>query len=666
MFKLTSKLALSNLVKNRSLYYPFALATVLATAILYSFVSLAHSPNMETSYGGTAARMTLQFGIHVIQIAVLILITYANSFVMKNRSRELGVYSLLGMEKKHLLVMTFFELCVFYLVTVGLGILSGLALDKMLYAVLLKLMGMPAVLASTFQWQNVLMTLASLGIAFAVILLLNSTRLLRYSSLHLVKEKKAGEKKGRFLFLQTLLGLLLMGVAYYMALTVTKPVAAIGNFFIAVVMVIIATYLLFNAGSITLLKFLKKRKGYYYKTQNFISVSNLISRMRKNAAGLATISILSTMLLVTLVGTINIYVGGQDYITTLHPKDYNVSVVLPKSTDQKEALLDKAQQVAQDSGLKKPSYTTYLYQSAFITKLAGNDVTVPMQRELESDTSILTKSAGTITVINRQDYEKMTGEKIDLADNETLVYGKNISLNKDKPLRVNGKDWKIKQLLSSNFTHGEVPNPNDVTMEQGLYMVVNDVKEVNLDVDHYYYIGVASETKGSKKFVEQVQLGLRDALDQEQAQDGSFATASDRYSAEKSYQELTGTLLFIGVFLSVIFLLGAVLVIYYKQISEGYEDRDGFIILQKVGLDEKQTRSTIQKQILTVFFLPLIFAFLHVAAVFHMLRLIVALLGVTNLPLLIQTTLATCGVFLLTYILVFLLTSRSYRKIVAR
>ena len=666
MFKLTSKLALSNLIKNRSLYYPFALATVLATAILYSFVSLAHSPNMETSYGGTAARMTLQFGIQVIQIAVLILITYANSFVMKNRSRELGVYSVLGMEKRHLLVMTFFELCVFYLGTVGLGVLSGLALDKMLYAVLLKLMGMPAVITSTFQWQNVWMTLASLGVAFAVILLLNSTRLLRYSSLNLMKEKKAGEKKGRFLWVQTLLGLLLMGVAYYMALTVTKPVAAIGNFFIAVIMVILATYLLFNAGSITLLQFLKKRKAYYYKTQNFISVSNLISRMRKNAAGLATISILSTMLLVTLVGTINIYVGGQDYITTLHPKDYNVSVVLPKSTDQTETLLDKVQQVAQDTGLKKPNYTAYLYQSSFIMKLAGNAITVPMQGELDSDPSILTKSAGTITVINRQDYEKMTGEKIDLADDETLVYGKNISLNKDKPLRVNGKDWKIKQILPSNFTHGKIPNPNDVAMEQGLYMVVNDSKAVGLDAAHYYYIGIASDTKGSKKFVEQVQLALRDTLDQDQPQDGSYAMASDRHSAEKSYQELTGTLLFIGVFLSVIFLLGAVLVIYYKQISEGYEDRDGFIILQKVGLDEKQTRSTIRKQILTVFFLPLIFAFLHIAAVFHMLRLIVALLGVTNLPLLIQTTLATCGVFLLTYILVFLLTSRSYRKIVAR
>ena len=312
MFKLTNKLALSNLVKNRSLYYPFALATIVATAILYSFVSLAYSPNLESTYGGSAARTTLQFGIWVIQIAVLILVTYANSFVMKNRSKELGVYSILGMEKHQLLLMTFFELFYFALVTVGLGLGLGLVLDKLLFAVLLKFMGLKVVIASTFQWLNVFTVLVSLSVAFAIILLLNSIRLLRYSSLHLMREKKAGEKKGRFLGLQTFLGLGLLAMAYYIALTVEKPVAAILNFFIAVLMVVLATYLLFNAGTITLLQFLKKRKRYYYKTQNFISVSNLISRMRKNAAGLATISILSTMLLVTLVGSLNIYVGGKD------------------------------------------------------------------------------------------------------------------------------------------------------------------------------------------------------------------------------------------------------------------------------------------------------------------------------------------------------------------
>ena len=198
MFKLTSKLALSNLVKNRSLYYPFVLSTIVATAILYSFISLTYSSNMETTYGGTAARMTLQFRIWVIQIAVLILVTYANSFVMKNRSKELGIYSILGMEKRHLLTMTFIELCLLYTGVVGLGIICGMLLDKLLYALLLKFMGMPVVLISTFQWSNIWLTLVSLGLAFVIILFLNSMRLLRYSSLHLMREKKAGEKKRNF------------------------------------------------------------------------------------------------------------------------------------------------------------------------------------------------------------------------------------------------------------------------------------------------------------------------------------------------------------------------------------------------------------------------------------------------------------------------------------
>ena len=221
MFKLTSKLALSNLIKNRSLYYPFVLSTIVATAILYSFISLTYSSNMETTYGGTAARMTLQFGIWVIQIAVLILVTYANSFVMKNRSKELGIYSILGMEKRHLLTMTFIELCLLYTGVVGLGIICGMLLDKLLYALLLKFMGMPVVLTSTFQWSNIWLTLVSLGLAFAVILFLNSIRLLRYSSLNLMREKKAGEKRGKFLGLQTLLGVILMGVAYYIALIIS-------------------------------------------------------------------------------------------------------------------------------------------------------------------------------------------------------------------------------------------------------------------------------------------------------------------------------------------------------------------------------------------------------------------------------------------------------------
>ncbi|MBX9075409.1 FtsX-like permease family protein [Streptococcus anginosus] len=658
MFKLTNKLAISNLIKNRSLYYPFALATIVATAILYSFVSLAYSPNLEASYGGSAARMTLQFGIWVVQIAVLILITYANSFVMKNRSRELGLYSILGMEKRHMLLMTFFEMLYFFLVTVGLGIGLGLLLDKLLFAVLLKFMGMKVVIASTFQWSNIFTVLASLGVAFALILFLNSTRLLRYSSLHLMREKKAGEKKGRFLGLQTLVGLGLLAAAYYIALTVDKPVSAIATFFIAVLMVIFATYLLFNAGTITLLQFLKRRKKYYYKTQNFISVSNLIFRMRKNAAGLATISILSTMLLVTLVGSINIYVGGKDYLTTLYPKDYNIMVTSAK-TDKNAALLQTVKEVAREKGLTDARYEDYSYQFSMISKINGNQLTIAETTEGLS-VEETQKMIAPFLVISRQEYEKMTGKKVDLADNEALLYAKNLRINQKQALTINGKSWNIKEHLTTDFAHGKIVNPSGMVSQKNMYMVVNNPSQVGLKSFYTYYIGIQS----SNKQVD-LQESIFNAL-QQQGQESGNISLSERYRIEKDYQGVIGTLLFIGIFLSTIFLLGTVLVIYYKQISEGYEDREGFIILQKVGLDEKQTKATIRKQIITVFFLPLIFAFLHIAVAFHMLQLIVALLGATNIPLLIQTTIATCGVFLLVYILVFVMTSRSYQKIVAQ
>lgn len=659
MFKLTNKLALSNLVKNRSLYYPFALATIVATAILYSFVSLAYSPNLESTYGGSAARTTLQFGIWVIQIAVLILVTYANSFVMKNRSKELGLYSILGMEKRHLLLMTFFEMFYFSLVTIGLGLALGLLLDKILFAVLLKFMGMKVVIASTFQWLNVFIVLASLGLAFVLILFLNSTRLLRYSSLHLMKEKKAGEKKGRFLGLQTLLGLGLLAVAYYIALTVEKPVAAIFNFFIAVLMVVLATYLLFNAGTITLLQFLKKRKRYYYKIQNFISVSNLISRMRKNAAGLATISILSTMLLVTLVGSINIYVGGKDYMTSLHPKDYNISIT-SRTMAKNAAILQAVKDVVHKKGIRDAKYEDYSYQISSISKINGNQLTIP-ENTARLNVEEAQKSMATFLVISSQEYEKMAGSKVNLTDNETLLYTKNLQINQKQDLTINGKSWKIKERLTTDFAHGKIANASSMVSQKMMYLVVNQPSQVGLKDGYTYFIGIQSANKKVN-----LQESIFNALHNQQGKESKIISVSERYRIEKEYQGVIGTLLFIGIFLSTIFLLGTVLVIYYKQISEGYEDREGFIVLQKVGLDEKQTKATIRKQIVTVFFLPLIFAFLHIAVAFHMLQLIVALLGATNVALLIRTTIITCAIFLLVYILVFTLTSRSYRKIIAR
>ena len=663
MFKLSSKLAFSNLKQNRKLYYPFALAVILTTMILYSFIALASTPHLEDSYGGGAARTVLGFGSFVVQLVVIILVAYANGFVMKNRSKELGLYSVLGMEKKHLLIMTLWELLFFYVLTVGVGLGLGLLFDRLIFALLLKCMGLPVVIQSTFQLGAVIDTLLGLALAFGLILLLNSFRLLRYSSLHLMQQKKAGEKKGRFLLVQTLLGLGLLGIAFYIALTVERPVAAVQGFFIAVILVILATYLLFNAGSITFLRFLKGRKSYYYKPENFISVSNLIARMRKNAAGLATISILSTMVLVTLTGSLNIFIGGQNYLDTVYPSDYMISVGhMPSDAETEPVIKDVQAQIkktADATNLSDYQVAQTTYWSAEIRKIDGRSLEVYEQAGQEM------KTEGTVYFFDQATYEQLTGQKVELGENEILAYGYQYPGRLDSQLEINGKTFTIKQKLDSNFIQGKIPQNALFQHQMGLYLVLPDLSQLGLKVDKNLEFAINAKNKDNKDFTGDVTKELY-STDKMSQYGATYFGGYERYSIEKEWRETAGTLLFIGIFLSVIFLLATVLVIYYKQISEGHEDRDNFVILQQVGLDQKQTGTTIRKQILTVFFLPLFFSFLYLGVAYKMIAKIVAILGATNAGLVLQTTLAICAVFFISYVLVFLLTSRSYRKIVVR
>ena len=663
MFKLSSKLAFSNLKQNRKLYYPFALAVILTTMILYSFIALASTPHLEDSYGGGAARTVLGFGSFVVQLVVIILVAYANGYVMKNRSKELGLYSVLGMEKKHLLIMTLWELLFFYVLTVGVGLGLGLLFDRLIFALLLKCMGLSVVIQSTFQIGAVLNTLLGLALAFGLILLLNSFRLLRYSSLHLMQQKKAGEKKGRFLLVQTLLGLGLLGIAFYIALTVERPVAAVQGFFIAVILVILATYLLFNAGSITFLRFLKGRKSYYYKPENFISVSNLIARMRKNAAGLATISILSTMVLVTLTGSLNIFIGGQNYLDTVYPSDYMISVGhMPSDAETEPVIKDVQAQIkktADATNLSDYQVAQTTYWSAEIRKIDGRSLEVYEQAGQEM------KTEGTVYFFDQATYEQLTGQKVELGENEILAYGYQYPGRLDSQLEINGKTFTIKQKLDSNFIQGKIPQNALFQHQMGLYLVLPDLNQLGLKVDKNLEFSINAKNKDNKDFTGDVTKELY-STDKMSQYGATYFGGYERYSIEKEWRETAGTLLFIGIFLSVIFLLATVLVIYYKQISEGHEDRDNFVILQQVGLDQKQTGTTIRKQILTVFFLPLFFSFLYLGVAYKMIAKIVAILGATNAGLVLQTTLAICAVFFISYVLVFLLTSRSYRKIVVR
>ena len=667
MFKLSSKLAFSNLKQNRKLYYPFALAVILTTMILYSFIALATTPHLEASYGGRTARAVLGFGSFVVQLVVVILVAYANGYVMKNRSKELGLYSVLGMEKKHLLVMTLWELLIFYILTVGAGLGLGLLFDRLIFALLLKCMGLPVVIQSTFQVGAVLNTLFGLALAFALILLLNSFRLLRYSSLHLMQQKKAGEKKGRFLLVQTLLGLGLLGIAFYLALTAERPVAAVQRFFIAVILVILATYLLFNAGTITFLRMLKGRKSYYYKPENFISVSNLIARMRKNAAGLATISILSTMVLVTLTGSLNLFIGGQNYLDTMYPSDYNISVGHMTSEAETEPVIEEVQaqikKVADETHLSDYQVAQTTYWSAEIRKIDGKVLEVYDQSDQETGQEL--KTEGVVYFFDQATYEQLTGQKVELGENEILAYGYQYPGRLDSQLEINGKSFAIKQKLDSNFIQGKLPQADLFQHQMGLYLVLPDLNQLGLKIDKNLEFSISAKNKENQDFIAGMAKELY-STDKMSQYGGTLFGGVDRYSMEKEWRESAGTILFIGVFLSVIFLLATVLVIYYKQISEGYEDRENFVILQQVGLDQKQTGTTIRKQILTVFFLPLFFSFLYLGVAYKMIAKIVALLGANNAGLVLQTTLAICAVFFISYILVFLMTSRSYRKIVVR
>ncbi|MET3557211.1 putative ABC transport system permease protein [Streptococcus rupicaprae] len=669
MFGLIRQLAVSNLLKNRSLYYPFVLATSLTIAIFYIFVSLTFNPGLQEVYGGAQVIMILGLGSFIVAVASLAIILYANSFVMKNRTKELGLYEILGLNKGHLVQMVGIELLLFGLISTGLGLGLGLLLDQLIYAILLKMMDWPVVLASTFQWSSVLATMILFAGIFFLTFLLNGVKLIRLKALELNKESKKGEKKGRFLGIQTLLGLGLLGGGYYLANIVKDPVTAISLFFIAVLLVMAATYLLFNAGITVFLRFLKKRAGYYYQPKNFISTSNLIFRMKKNAAGLATIAILSTMVLVTMAGGSSIYIGTNSFVEKSNP--HAISLKMDKQPQDPTALSDLSRLLddfKEKEQIPATKQVAYRYMMGAIAKMEGNTV-IPYNAETRG------LPEGAIFMVGTGDYQAMTGERVELKDGEAMLRVEGHQIDKNQPFVLNGQAFQIVEGEVENFIKGNVSDNLAGIFSKNVYMVVADAEEVLkqlpsydptsdqlTSLTQYYYVGLDTSLSRDQQLALEEPLN---ALLKEKFQDQTAVYSSFRARNQKEITTLFGSLFFIGMLLTVIFMLGTVLVIYYKQVSEGYEDRENFVILQKVGLDEDQTRQTIRKQVLVVFLLPLVCAFVHLAAAFTMLDKILHLFVPMSTLHILQVTLGVCLVFLLVYLMVFAITSRSYRKIVS-
>ncbi|MGQ7381395.1 ABC transporter permease [Streptococcus suis] len=667
MFGLTVRLALTNLKKNRRLYFPYALMTIVSTAIAYIFASLAFHPDLGQVKGADGVTMVLGFGMIVVMLAVAIMVFYANSFVMKQRSKEFGVYSILGLEKKHLLLMTFLENLVFAASSILTGLLLGLALDKLFYALLLKVMQMPVVLASTFQLKSLVTVLIYLFGIFALVSLFNIGKLGLTDSLKLVQGKKRGDKKSGFLWLQTLLALILLGAGYAIAQLVTSPLTAIPSFFGATLLVIFGTYLLFHAGVISLLNWLKQRQTYYYKPENFISVSNLIFRMRKNALGLATITILSSMFLVTMVGGLNIYIGGKDYIANQNPNDFSITVRLAG-----ESSLERVQEWADASletaELPVESKVVYPYQQAYFSDVTNQHVR--FLKDEEASGMDFSDRVGIGFVLDQASYEKMTGEKLQLASDQVAIYSKGVQYQAGQTLTFDEKEMEVAQVLPKNVTLGHLPDHGSFLLSQYLVIVVQDLAVFENQAENRYYMGFESSLSEEEQ-VDSQEIFLSSTFESELWSSNILPDGTNSISlayrayAMRSFFSFAGSLFFIGLLLSLIFLMAVVLVIYFKQISEGYEDRDRFVIMTKVGLDEDQTRQSIRKQLLTVFFLPILLAFVHLAFAYKMLSSILLSIGVVNAGLMLQVTVGICGGYLLLYLVVYAITTRSYKQIIS-
>ena len=653
MFKLIFSMATSNLKKNHSLYLPYALTTIMVTMILYITHALSAMPELSTLRGGGAIAQTLGFGVIVVQLVALLTILYANAFVTKNRLKEYGLYSILGLDRKNIQLLSFIELLLFSVVSVGLGVVLGIVFHRFSFAVLLKLIRIPIGIEYSMQLGSVGFVLISMAFIFGVVFFLNATKMYMSRPLEMLSEKKKGETKGRFILLRALIGAGLLGGAYYMSQTIEAPVAALYSFFVAVLLVILATYILFDAGSIVFLSLLQKNKKLFYQPTNFISISNLKFRMRKNAAGLASICILSTMVLVTLATTVALQTGTADLLKKSYPTDYSATAFVEDTS----TINQLTEQISKIKAQSKGTVTNEMNYLSVLRAAKSMEGGVDIEGVYPGDSP-----AAFITFLSADDYNRIFGTNFHPNDNEAvlgLVKGddKNVSV-----IRVNGQlTLQVKEMMATSDFKEKLPQLPYVADNVYVAVVKDPTKMIDGKLGRGFYYALWNTSTDTSAKTEEFEAYANVI----EASNNDSITVGSREDAAKDIYGFMGSLLFVGALLSVAFFIGAVLVIYYKQISEGYEDRDRFVILQKLGIDQKTIKKSINRQVLIVFFLPLVTAFIHTAFAFKMYRKIIQLFGVDG-NVTLNATIVIGAIFVVVYLIVYQITSRSYYKIIKR
>ena len=654
------KLAANNIKKNRKTYFPFILTCIVTIAMFYIFKSLSMNPGIEQMLGGDTIIYILGLGSVVVAIFAFIFLFYINSFLVKRRKKEFGVFNILGMEKRHLALVLGWETLYVMAVSLAAGIGLGIALDKLMFLLIGKIAGAQTVLGF-FVSSKVVAYTVKLAAAIFVLIFLNAVCQIQISNpMELLQDSRAGEKEPKTKRLMTVLGIVCIGSGYYIAAATKNPITSIPAFFVAVLLVIFGTYFLFTAGSIAFLKLMRKNKKYYYQSRHFISISGMIYRMKQNAVGLANICILSTMVLVMVSSTSSMIIGMDDILKTRYTSEFMV-LSHEKEQARNEEVFDTVYDLQKEHHFDVKNEVRYRYLNFSALR--------------DGDTFIVDRSAP-VTAIDSsyvlffmmlEDYNYVEGQQKTLGDKEILVYS--VREEYEEPVvKLFGKEYQIREKLD----HFTVSGTLMANMSNTLIMIVPDEQELHeiyeqqqeaygdiaTNISEFYGFDSAAGQEEQKQFYAAIQHEMK-------ARDLNTWTES-RAAARMDFASLYGGFFFIGTFLAALFVMATVLIIYYKQISEGYDDRERFAIMQKVGMERREVRAAIRSQVLTVFFLPLLAAFIHVAAAFPLISRLLALMNFVNTKLYIMCTGVSFLVFALMYIVIYVLTARVYYRIVSK
>lgn len=626
----------------------------------YMVSSLSMNPNMMNMIGGDVMQQILSLGIYVITVFAVIFLFYTNSFLIKRRKREFGLFNILGMEKKHLSIVIALESMIVFLVSMVLGIGIGILLDKAFYLLIAKMLNASIALGFYISYQSIVNSIILFLIIFVLMYLFSLIQINLSNPIELLHGDQHGEKEPKTKWLLALIGLICLGTGYYMSVSIQDPVTAFAFFMVAVILVVIGTYMLFTAGSIVILKLLRKNKRYYYKTNHFISVSNMIYRMKQNAVGLGNICILSTMVLVMLSTTISLWVGMNDIIETRFPRDITVSI---NSVDSNQALytIDDMNYAIEQAGIQTEDELVYrtLSVSAFNQ---GNTYTFGNENMSLQDIS----NVVVLYFITLDDYNRTEGTNVSLAPDEVLVFPSGKQFD-HKTIDIASNTFKVKGILDSI----KADSNYSANLQNSMFVVVDSMDTLFMidDLQKQAYGDNASYIHTSYDFNLNKSEGMSvkeatDALIANYPGDTTYMMVDTQEGNYEDLLSLYASFLFIGIFLSFLFIMATVLIMYYKQITEGYEDKKRFEIMQKVGLDKREVKKTINSQVLTVFFLPLVVAAIHIVFAFPMIEKMLRLLYLDNTNLYIMTTVICFGVFALVYVLIYFLTSKVYYGIV--